>query len=1479
MKGILKVILISMLVTVGALALFVGGMWLFGGFNQQEIYANDLSFNESEVISSRTFALQVNTATENVNQTTLTLETSPGGGLVIDYPRTITIGEPFSIMPVTDTTTGDVHGGVVTLYARYTNTTSSQNVVASCKILIDARVESVETEFSTTELKTTDTLRFASMGQDVTEVLTVDPIYSLMPYRNKSEFGSLGQGSIFASPAFSEKKIFLALLNAETGLTDTSAINFRVGGVLSPIIEAGYSYDASSNTLKFNNDIDIVPTGTRLGEIILRVFVCPTYSGQGEVSVDNVLTNSFAVSSSKSFIIRDYSIDGLNISEEDAEVYFDDEIILYLNNENASASGGINLGVELVNNSGIDVDDYYLRNNVFVSIGSDINDRLTRLDGSGEEEGEINVNYTNIDASNRDSWGLRYYYNDFSAYYNYKNASTNDNKIRVNITFRDFENEYTKTFYLIPRAKEIESISPNYVGTQDRLTFESSSIFDISENNFIYTFNNGVDADFNSLMYHLPFSQSNNIVTIPEDNGRYKLEFSFTPNVSGIINSFSVLNSWGTLSNATLTLTQGERELVLSFDVLGALSGGSDFIFEAGVPVSVVLTPISKTANVNQSNNLFRFNIGDEQIIISARSVKFYTINSSGTSTLPYLYVNDVEITADYEFVTINTQDYLRLEINSETRVIGIGSFVLRAENVYESQGVVYTLGVGCDVLIYVYENITELNIFDYTDFVSNGFNTTNTLDENLDTMRYFYVTSSQLETLRRLKESGQLKIDFVQDFSETNATLYEGIDDINSNAITFGEFEEVYDGGVLVGYMVSYTINEIYSIEIEGKTLSNNFDIRIYVDNGSGDVFYGNFNYNNNTTSEYLRLSINDLIYRESEIVYLSNSGEETTFGATSDNPLSLRATVVDGGVGWSVLNSGETVTSLSNLRYGFKYNEIDTNYSIYGIRYNLIEIDPDFTLSGVNSFFSFEMSEGGGGLEFRNVPYVDGGILMELSIYATSDDDEFVHFVWDGNGFTKVINENLREENSAKMYFRVEGFNIQISANPDFVLSGTKDATYDMFGNNGMFTISGASGISDYSLLFDVSVNSSNIDFVRQEDNSTTYSSFQVLNDFLTNTQVTFSFYYNTGANPLYVTNLGGGLVDGYVIEASGAYEVDILKTSFDAPSRTLLTDFVSVTYLGDTENESRAVGLSVLVVNLEDEDIISIQNGEIVVKTFIGERRVTLRVTLTDSESGNASSQDVEVVITSLYKESDIILTEEEDEDDSKLTINAGNVYNISLNSVEDVSQLNITLTSVTFNFESEADDVFNDTNINDLMKGTFTNVNNITYYANDINYEKEITMTLTFNFSDGGSFSKSFVVLVKQNLTFNLSATSDFDRSGRQLLIDTSSVSVLKNGSNILTKDDLSADKFSFVVSDDESGEVYENAGEILSFSGGGEDNIYLNINYDPNHTVIPAGSNNLTVRVTITFEYETEFGYTLNFSETINVLLLISATGS
>ena len=97
--------------------------------------------------------------------------------------------------------------------------------------------------------------------------------------------------------------------------------------------------------------------------------------------------------------------------------------------------------------------------------------------------------------------------------------------------------------------------------------------------------------------------------------------------------------------------------------------------------------------------------------------------------------------------------------------------------------------------------------------------------------------------------------------------------------------------------------------------------------------------------------------------------------------------------------------------------------------------------------------------------------------------------------------------------------------------------------------------------------------------------------------------------------------------------------------------------------------------------------------------------------------------------------------------------------------------------------------------------------------------------------------------------------------------------------ILTKDDLSADKFSFVVSDDESGEVYENAEGILFFSGGGEDNIYLNINYDPNHTVIPAGSNNLTVRVTITFEYETEFGYTLNFSETINVLLLISATGS
>ncbi len=1464
MKGILKVILISMLVTIGAVALFIGGYWLFGGLNQQETYALDLSFSQTEVISSRTFALQVNTSTESVNMRTVSLETSPGGDLIIDYPRQAVIGEPFSIMPVTDSDTGNIHGGVVTLYARYTNSSSNQEVLASCKILIDASVNEFELGFDLTELKSTDTFRLASQGSNVGDLIKVSPEYALMPYRNRNEFGNLTTDSIFAVGNLQNKKIFLALVNSETGELDESAVNFRVTTArgettLAPIIEVQYTYNQNTNRLEVNSDIDIVPTGNRLGEVVLYAYVCPNFTGQENVNTSNVMTNSSVISTSKSFVIRDYSIDGLVISSENAEVYFDNETILYLNNENAGKLGGINLGVELINNSGVEVDDYYLRNNVFISIESDINDRLTRLDGSTTESGEMNVNYTNIDASNPSSWGLRYYYNDFLAYYNYKNNESDDNKIRVTVTFRDFENEYTKTFYLIPRAREVESIDVNYTGSQDRLTFESGSQFNISENNFIFTYKDGSGADFNTLTYYLPYTSSNSISTIPSDNARFALEFTFISRRGGTISDFSVVDNWCNMVNSTLTFTQGENEVIFSFDGSGNLTGANtDFEFLAGVPITATLTPITKTAQVEESDNLFSFNIGGELFNINARLVKFYSISSQGASTIPYLVVNNVRINSEFEILTEDNSNIIRLEINSDSTLNGIGAFTVIARLINESQGVIYDLGVECEALIYVYENISEILIYNYDNYEQSAFGMQNAIDENSEG-KYFYITSSQLETLRRLKESDRLKISFTQDFGDYDASNYNGLVEINENAITFGEFSEVYDeDGLLIGYMVPYVVGEIYSIELDGTILENIFNVRIYVDNGTDEYFYGSFVFNNDTTSTTLNLNVNDLIYNEADIVYLANNGDETTYGNSIDNPLSLRATVTNGEVGWNVINNGETVTELNNLRYGFKYLNTDLDYSVYGIRYNLREIDPNFTLNNVSAFFDFVVSHEGGGLTFKNVPYVDGGILLELSIYVESNSNEFIHYVYDGSGFTRVINEALRQENAAKMYFRLEGFDINITPNEDFVLTGTKDSVYKLFGDDGLFTISGVGSI-DYSKAFSASVNSSHVSL--SED----LSSFTIKNDFLKSERVTFSFYYNSQSNPLYITlPESDSKVDGYSVMASGAYEINILKTTFDAPSVTPIDEFVSITYLGTSEEKNRQVTLSVLVGS-ESEDIISITNGNITIKTFVGSREATLRVSIRDDV--NASSEDVTVTINSLYSLDNVDISA--DEVGSSYQINAGVNYNVLFTPNETAEGLGVTLNSVSFEFTSSEEDlVISDINL--LMKGYFVSSSNITFLSQDINYEKDVTMTLTFTFSDGGSFEKSFNLTILPNLEFKLSNTANFGKSGDRLLIDKSSVSVMKNGGNILNDNNLTPDKFSFEI----DGKTNEN---IFKFEESGEDLLYLIINYDdPNHSIIPSGEPSLTVIATIIFELTTDYGYTLQFESSFEVLVLSSA---
>ena len=117
MKRILKIIFLSFISVIGVGALLIGGMYLFGGFNEEIVYADNISFSSTEVVASEPFAVKITTTTENVNRTTLKLSVLAGGEQVIEFPSRVEIGEIFYIIP--RQTNGINFGGNVTLKAEY----------------------------------------------------------------------------------------------------------------------------------------------------------------------------------------------------------------------------------------------------------------------------------------------------------------------------------------------------------------------------------------------------------------------------------------------------------------------------------------------------------------------------------------------------------------------------------------------------------------------------------------------------------------------------------------------------------------------------------------------------------------------------------------------------------------------------------------------------------------------------------------------------------------------------------------------------------------------------------------------------------------------------------------------------------------------------------------------------------------------------------------------------------------------------------------------------------------------------------------------------------------------------------------------------------------------------------------------------------------------------------------------------------------
>ena len=187
MRRVFKVILLTFLCTIGGLALVLGGVYLFGGMDEKPVYATNLTFSETEVVKSGPFSLTVNTTTENVNKKTLVLETSktPNGDAIINYPKYITIGEPFHIAPIL--VDNVPQGGYFELYARYEGEATNQRVIAKCKILIDVPIQSVELNIDQVTLKPGNSINISKANETkISDIVTLFLANDIMPYTTSS---------------------------------------------------------------------------------------------------------------------------------------------------------------------------------------------------------------------------------------------------------------------------------------------------------------------------------------------------------------------------------------------------------------------------------------------------------------------------------------------------------------------------------------------------------------------------------------------------------------------------------------------------------------------------------------------------------------------------------------------------------------------------------------------------------------------------------------------------------------------------------------------------------------------------------------------------------------------------------------------------------------------------------------------------------------------------------------------------------------------------------------------------------------------------------------------------------------------------------------------------------------------------------------------------------------------------------------------
>lgn len=1315
MKGPLKIILIVFAAVIVGFGLLIGGMYLFGGFDEKPVYASSIYFREGTIKTSTSFSMDLLTNDSGVNRTQVTLTTDGGDGdRIIDYPETVNIGSSFWITPKRDASGKNI-GGTVVLRARYTDSNANSVATATCRILVDVPVEEVSLKHIGAQ-NYGGSFAIAHSGDRLDTLLeNITPSVSLSPYVSPNRLNT-------AQITVQDKAVYLAITT--DGRVNTDKVYFDLGSLQkSHLLKVGYHYD-SQNGFVLDSDISIVAMEANMN-VEVTCFVVPTYQVQEASWKDNIslsdLKNMNLVTSTSKFFVKDYSIDNMTINNdivtESKSVYINEKIKFYINNPNIEeGSNDINLGIQLVNNNSITPSDLLLSDvKAYVYVGDDVRE----------------LSLQNLSQPSKTAWCFEYEFDSFLVYYNYQTTSTvNDNKIRVEVVYADSEkeeNEYIrKSFYLNPAIHNASGLFVNYEEGAD-------GVF-VVENEGTFTLNNRVSINSDSeilsgarVAYYIADSSQNELVTMPTQEGNYKLEFDITLSRDAEVQMINIVNGWSTFENCTVTFTQGTVSYTINY-TSGKPAVTTDHVsFVADAPIHVEVSKLAINSTVTDefvaySNNLFSVTTTNSTLYVSNKDVKFYSVTTVGgedvVSALPYIKIGGVVYSVDFDFYKDSSGNrYVYVDNFSQKsifKVSGIGSFGVTAQLVYEENGIVYWLGVSAVFEVSVTENLTSITI--YKGEINVPFGATDLVfDESAELgsrKGKLFITSSELQALKTFVEQGKVHLQAYQSFDGKISVKVEKKNDeyqilkydslieyikasdeikasygvtelsdeqakevrtklanVNKNAITFAQnwIPVTDDENNLVGYSIEYTVGEVETIYLDSYPLANKFSIIVYAQSSSiAEPIVASFTMSGSgstSSQEEIVFEVQDKTLAYSKIVY-----------GTGQTSLNITASALNNAFAWRI-DSISDIKPYFDMAFGFNYTEGGSDYIKTGLKWSLKQQVGTSFVDLSADLWSLEGSR----LTIKNLPKKEGDIILRFSIYSDTISASNCHKAWNAvsRDFVSVINDGIRQ--GASFTFNVSTVEIQIAPNASAEVHGIKNDSTLLLSNNsdkGLFqvAITGLTGDGiDYSTFFKTEILKEgaweDVDIILEaKDNNVKNLNLVFQKDFLADGNVKLRFSYFDGT-PLYIFGTSQNV---YTLTIGSRYFINF-SNELKAPVFTA-QEFCSIYYYESNDSEpiqkneivySATGEIDLTQVNLDDIIFITISNinsdprfeindeGRILLKAVSEEYHPVIEVVLRQVVDGvvRSNTQTITIDVSPKYSQNELLFVNNTYRDDGQ------------------------------------------------------------------------------------------------------------------------------------------------------------------------------------------------------------------------------------